>query len=55
MRKFLAVLPAIVFLFASCDIEPMADTIIQDPVTVRFYSGETLSVLIDNKKSYNPS
>ena len=42
MRKFLAVLPAIVFLFASCDTNPMTDIVIQDPVTVRFYNGETL-------------
>ena len=41
-KPILAILPAIVFLLSSCDIEPMADTIIQDPVTVRFYSGGDL-------------
>ena len=30
----------IVFLFASCDIDPMAETVIRDPVTVRFYNGD---------------
>ena len=60
MRKFLAVLPAIVFLFASCDIDPMDIDIdieiengvtapISDPVTVSFYVGEELfhSVIIE--------
>jgi len=32
----------IVFLLASCDINPMTETVIRDPVTVRFYNGETL-------------
>jgi len=45
----------IVFLLLSCDINPMTETVIRDPVTVRFYSGETFFVLIDNKKSYSPS
>jgi len=30
----------IVFLLASCDINPMTETVIRDPVTVRFYNGE---------------
>ena len=37
MRKFLAVLPAIVLSLLSCDINPMTETVIRDPVTVRFF------------------
>ena len=33
---------AIVFLLLSCDHSSMTGTVIQDPVTVRFYNGETL-------------
>jgi len=30
----------IVFLLLSCDINPMTETVIRDPVTVRFYNGD---------------